>query len=570
MASGRRVFPDHPLVVGTLLLAVFAQAYLSARLKTATFDEPAHIGAGFSYLKTGEFKINQQHPPLLKEIGALPLLLIDAYWPLTEEAWAAVPDTPPRGLQWTLGQQVIFANDPGRVLFWTRLPFICLATLLGGLIYLWGRKLLGGTTAVAALFLYALDPNIVAHSQLVTTDLGFAAFGLLFLVALWYYLNHRTLKRLTWCGLALGAALATKFSALILIPIALLLLIGAIAWIPAAVPSRGSTLVDPYSAALRGQRFMWGLYALAAMGVLAGLVLYVVYFFPGDPFLYLRGLKLVNADHDRTYMAFMAGGFSRRFWSYYLLVYLLKEPLAILICVILGLVVMAKSGLVSSMDRAFLLVPPLLIGLVYTVLSHNLGIRYLIPALPFLYLVGGAGLVWLWRDGGGIRRLIAVLLCAWLAVAAAGIYPDHLSYFNETACLLVAPSLLSAAGGTACGPFWFDDSNVDWGQGLNQLSSWLDRHEPGRRVRLAYFGSIRPDFYLRDHVPLRVDDLLRPPSPGLHAISAHILARARGELSRRHGPGPENWLLHTRPTAIVGHSYYIYDIAPGGEGRRDP
>ena len=35
-----------------------------------------------------------------------------------------------------------------------------------------------------------------------------------------------------------------------------------------------------------------------------------------------------------------------------------------------------------------------------------------------------------------------------MGIAAAGIYPDHLSYFNEMACLLKTPSNVGLDGGT--------------------------------------------------------------------------------------------------------------------------
>jgi hypothetical protein len=51
----------------------------------------------------------------------------------------------------------------------------------------------------------------------------------------------------------------------------------------------------------------------------------------------------------------------------------------------------------------------------------------------------------------------------WCALAAAGIHPDQLSYFNETACLTTEPGQLELGGGSRCGYRWMDDSNVDWG-----------------------------------------------------------------------------------------------------------
>ncbi|HKN46875.1 MAG TPA: hypothetical protein VJ144_02785, partial [Candidatus Polarisedimenticolia bacterium] len=115
-------------------------------------------------------------------------------------------------------------------------------------------------------------------------------------------------------------------------------------------------------------------------------------------------------------------------------------------------------------------------------------------------------------------------------------------------------------GGTACGPLWLDDSNVDWGQGLKQLRGWLAVHEPGRKFRFAYFGSVGPDRYGLTFERIGVAELLRPPAPALYVVSAHFLARGMGELSLKYLDGPGNWLLRTAPLAVVGHAYYVYDI----------
>ncbi len=550
------------LVVPGLLLAFVLQAFASLDLKSPTFDEPAHIGAGLSYLRTGDFKVNLQHPPLLKEIGALPLILMGVRLPMSDDDWSAIDTRRDPGFQWRLGNAVIYGNDADRVMFWSRLPFLALATLLGLSIYLWGRRLLGDAAALGALALYVFDPTIIAHATLVATDVGFAAFALLFVFSLWHYLNRRSYRRLALCGLALGAALAAKFTGVVLLPLAALLLAGGTRWIPADRPLRSSSIADPYASAGAWTRLVWCLYALIVMAVLAAIVVHALYFFSGNPFLYLEGLRLINADHDSTYQVFMAGGFSRHFWSYYLVAYLLKEPVPILILVTLGLVALLRRGGAAAMDRAFLLLPPAILFVIYSVTSHNLGFRYMIPALPFLYLVGGAGLVRLWRQGP-LRRAAAGILYVWLALSALGVYPDHLSYFNESACLTKNPARLGLDGGTSCGPLWLDDSNVDWGQGLKQLKIWLDREAPGETIRLGYFGSISPERYGLRFERVRGRDLDRPPAPGLYALSAHLVARAGGTLTARFGDGPENWLRHTRPTTIVGHAYHIYDLRPG-------
>ena len=86
--------------------------------------------------------------------------------------------------------------------------------------------------------------------------------------------------------------------------------------------------------------------------------------------------------------------------------------------------------------------------------ADGLGIRYIIGVLPFTCLAGGARR---WRGwcaaGRSAKRCAAGVLCAWLIVAAAGIYPDQLSYFNEMACLDEPGKigLDGAAGADRCG-----------------------------------------------------------------------------------------------------------------------
>src|SRR2546428_607026 len=157
--SRRREWAAHPLIPGALLAVFFLQMLTASALKSPTFDEPAHIGAGLSYFKTGEFKVNPQHPPLLKELGALPLLMIGARFPISPSEWKDLGDRPHAFFQWQLGRDIIFGNDPDRVMFWSRLPFILLAVLLGALIVAWGRRLLGATAPAGGPPVCRLSPT---------------------------------------------------------------------------------------------------------------------------------------------------------------------------------------------------------------------------------------------------------------------------------------------------------------------------------------------------------------------------------------------------------------------------
>jgi hypothetical protein len=559
-------------VAALALVALFLQAWPSIQLKSPTFDEPAHIAAGLSYLRTGDFKINLQHPPLLKEIAALPLVLNGTRFPVAAADWDRVGSDPDPALQWDIGGQILEQNDPERIMLLARLPFLLLTLLLVWTVFAWGREMLGPWPAAGAALLCALDPAIVSHGVLVTTDTGFALCALLFVWALWRYLNHRSLQRLIVCGLCLGAGLGAKFSGVLLLPLAVVLLLWATRLIPSAVPRQSSTLVDPYASEEGAPRIVWCLLSFAALLAIATVVVELLYFLPRNPFLYLRGIGLVNADHDPTYFPYLAGGFAPRFWSYYVAAYLLKEPLpAILLALFGGLALLRRGSATPVMEKVFLLLPPAALFLFYTLFSHNLGFRYVIPALPFLHLAGGVGARALWESGSLLKRAGLALLGLWLAANAWGIQPDQLSFFNETACLLDDPARVGIDAGSACGPMWLDDSNVDWGQGLKQLKAWLDANASGRRIGLAYFGTSRPEAYgiVADRVVGR--DLERGLAPGLYAVSAHLLARTQGRLAERYGRGPGNWIRHVAPVAVVGHAYVLYEIgAPNAPPAKDP
>src|SRR5260370_2047850 len=214
-----------------LILAFLVQSYSASRLKSPTFDEPVPSRAGLSYVQTAICRLDVQQPPFLQELAGLSLVLSGIRWPKSDEASQMLNGSGEP--EWHLGNSIIAENGADKVLFWSRLPFMFVSVLGGLLLYLFGRELVGGVAALGALFLYALDPTIIAHSFLAKTDVGLAVFGMLFLWALWNYLRRPGWVRLLLSGVALGLALCTKFTALFLLPIGGLLSLAALRCPPA-------------------------------------------------------------------------------------------------------------------------------------------------------------------------------------------------------------------------------------------------------------------------------------------------------------------------------------------------
>ena len=51
-----------------------------------TIDETAHLPAGYTYWKEGDYRLNPEHPPLMKLMAGFPLLFLDTTYD-TGKSW---------------------------------------------------------------------------------------------------------------------------------------------------------------------------------------------------------------------------------------------------------------------------------------------------------------------------------------------------------------------------------------------------------------------------------------------------------------------------------------------------
>src|SRR3989441_5806636 len=212
-----------------LLAALFLQGLIFIGESSQTSDEAAHLAAGYSYLKTADFRLNPEHPPLIKDLAALPLLPLELSFP-----WGPLWE---QAEEWNIGRIFVHENRVSNdtILLFGRLPVLLLSLILGWFLFRWGRTLFGAPGALLGLSLYVLDPNVVAHSCLVTTDLGVTLFMFLAVYFLWAWSERPSPGRLALCGLMVGGAFASKFTSLWLLPI-LGALAAALLLVRAAVP----------------------------------------------------------------------------------------------------------------------------------------------------------------------------------------------------------------------------------------------------------------------------------------------------------------------------------------------
>ena len=175
-----------------------------------TFDEPVHLAAGYSYWAIGDFRMNREDPPLLKLLWAAPLLFDPPPYP---HAVAAATEND----HWHVGTAFLFhSGRPPRDLLnparRVNLALGCGVLLLAGwwAFRLWKSRLAG----VVACAFAACDPNLLALSCVLTTDVGLTLFTLLACYLFWEYAAAPSRGLLVASGVALGLALGAKFSAL--------------------------------------------------------------------------------------------------------------------------------------------------------------------------------------------------------------------------------------------------------------------------------------------------------------------------------------------------------------------
>lgn len=528
--------------VVALLLALFAQLALSGPRLSITSDEPSHVIAGLTYLRTGDLWAQplHGHPPLLNLLCAAPLLL-----------QPDLPDLvgfPGWGIDFlSYARAVLPRLGPiERLTFVTRLPVMLLTLLLAALVYRWAIELFGGWAGVLALALLVFDPNLLAHANLATTDLGVALCGLAALYAAWRAARAPlAAPRWVWigvAGLSLGLTLAGKGSGFLYIPA----LVAVLVWPHRRLAGLRRLLVE--GALLIGIAFvvLWAVYGFQ-IGALPGsniIVPFPAHF--GQWRILFQAVQRVAFLRGETRL----GGW----WWYFLYTTAVKTPLAFLAMGGWAIVLWLRRGPRHWMAVAPLLIFPALYWLTAITSGMNIGHRHLLPTFPFAYIFV-AQLATLRLPALPARRRLARgalgALVALHAFSALSIFPFYLAYFNPL------------AGGPRQGYRHLVDSNVDWGQSFIALRDYMTTaHIP--TLRLSYYTYADPAAYGLAYDPLPPvpgipADALTPfaPQPAIYAISATPL---QGVMV---SPGDlYDWFRHRDPIAQPGYGLLVYTVQP--------
>jgi len=574
-------------IIAVILLGImFLTAVFSMKDDSLTFDELAHISAGYSYLAKQDYRLNPEHPPLVKDIPALPLLFLDLNFPDTGSNWLQKESAPAWWVQFDLGNEFLYrsGNDPREIIFWSRFAMICFLIILGWLLFWWTKKIANSTVAVGVLALFAFSPTFLAHGRLANTDVG-AVFGALLAIIFWLrFLQNPSWKNTLLAGLAFGAAMLFKFSLVLLIPFfAVITVIYALLFSKSLVSYLGKSLL----AGLAGFILViWPVYQFHIwhypaeqqlrdtiadisshpVPILKDLALWMASQEPlRAPAQYLRGLLMASQRTMWGNTTYFLGQISAGSWRYYFpLLYLLKIPAAFHLLVLSALAAFSavlwkirKQKKILNYSRRYFWVIALFLWIAVYWTSAiagnlNIGIRHLLPVFPFIYILAVFGVYQGFKlVKAPVKRLILfsffLILFFCYAVSSLSAFPHYISYYNIF------------GGGIENGYKIAVDSNYDWGQDFYRLLAFVEK-EKIEKIYLDYFGGEDPSFWLGEkYIKFNPKEIKEPPH-GWLAVSLNQLMGGLAEPAAGFDQetGYYGWLKNQTPAAKAGHSIFIY------------
>lgn len=508
-----------------LMLTIFLLINLtSAWNLTLTYDEPEHLRYGKQILALNSDRFDDSKMPF-SALNALPGRLAE-YLP---GGW----------LHSALGATIT-----------ARLATVLFSALVGVLVFRWARELYGEVPALFALFFYVFEPNITAHSQLITTDIYATGMALASLFTFWRFCLYRDWKHLFYFGLTLGLAQLAKYTSVFLYPLLPLMLLAYDA------PDLKVWIERRDGASLKRYLYRTFLFALTA-GLISLLVINAGFLFNRTltplgsyrfrsqlfaenqarlralkdfpvplPYPYLEGLDYVlyrertGQGYGNIYLLgeLSAAGFN----NYYLIVFLYKVPIPLHLALLLSLLLFFTGNKKRSFRQRelFLLAPAVYLFAYFNFFNRaQLGVRFLLVIFPFLILFC-AGLLQGWQRFGRRHWLVISGLAGYLMITSLSYFPHYIPYFNE-----LVPDRRQAYKILA-------DSNLDWGQ-----VGW----------------------YISQYRELHPDTIIDPPLPtaGRVVVSANNLVGITAK------PETFRWLRENfEPVDTVAYAYLVYEIDP--------
>ncbi len=527
-----------------------------------TADETGHLVAGVTYCKYWDFDLYNVNPPLPKIVAALPVMLFEPAF--DGSGWERGAGSRPEG---KVGRDFIRLNKNRmqEIFFVARTAMLPFAWLGAFGCYWLGRRFYGEVSGIFALVMWSFCPTILGHGCLVTCDVASASVLIVF-VCLWDCFRERpSLESCLNLGLALGVAALCKFSLIVLIPVIVVVALidlyygffsvrkSCLYFVVAAV----ALCLLNFGYLCRGTLEPIGSYQFVSEKF-ANIQRQLPWGFQVPlPHDLVEGVDLQAADFERGWHAYLLGETRRGgFASYYLWASLFKIPTSTLVLFFLSLLHLR----LNRRDLPLLLIPLLLILIASKPPTLNIGIRYIIPVLPLVFVL--------------ISRLAAVTTrVKSIAVALLGITivsvclqaPNWIGFFSIASRLAGPPETLLA------------DSNIDWGQDLYLLRDWWRKNETSEPLNLAFWGPVDPELVgIRHRLPPQQSDRAEPINQshprmlrltaGIYVISVNFLnAFSPSEWQDKIGfAGADQpslrYFSRLKPIGKIGTSLFIYDL----------
>lgn len=579
-------------VVAFLLVFIFMVCILSIKNSSLTMDELAHLPAGYSYLTQKDMRLNPEHPPLIKDLAAFPLVFFKGVkFPHHIKEWQEDVNG-----QWSFGNYFLFKSDnpADKMIFWSRIPMILVLVLTGFYVFLLAKEFFGIKTGLFSLLLFSLSPTLLAHGCLVTTDVGVVA-GVV--ISTYYFLKtlkDPNKKNILKTGIAFGLAQLVKFTGVFLIPYFIFL---ALVWTGLKIVEHKQNKIKTclqnstylISIFLIGAGLVWLVYQYHIINYplerqirdinfilrshplrfLPPLLLKLAPIKILRPFAqYLFGLAMVFQRGVGGNTTYFLGQVSGAGWkNYFPTLYILKIPLAfhaLTLIAIYSVILSIKKPVTKNIPKEiknwlkshfteFSLLAFIIFYWLITLWGNlNIGIRHLLPVFPLtIILVAKIVAAWLTPPHLKVKCLLVAFLVIWQTISVLSVFPHFIAYYNEI------------IGGPSKGHLYAVDSNLDWGQDLKRLRDWVEGNEINN-IYVDYFGGADTNYYLGEKYQAWRGDQ-NPQEiqrPAYLAVSATLLQGGRGKPAPNFNQpyGYYLWLNKEKVVARIGYSIFVYKI----------
>lgn len=550
----------------TIIALSLGLSYFSGSQDVITVDELPHLGAGYSYWRTGKIYLNPEHPPLAKLVATFPIALMSnddsafgaSYW----------HEKDPHYVQYEFARQFLYGssiNNPDNLTQLARLAMLLFPLIALIVVSRWSFEIGGPYASLTATILIGFSSTFLAHAKLITTDVPVASMIILALYSLKLLFEHSSsFKYSVFAGFALGLALLTKFSAVFLVPVYVLIFIFlsnrknyrtnlvnlikifAIAYLMIFICY---FIFDYNTASVEFRNYVFKIlsgHQNDFLNVLSSS--FALILLSQSVISYILGFIQVFDHNKNGHVAYFLGEISSKgSIPYFPIVFFIKETVGHIAIILAGLLLAVKNYKKQLLPRndAIILLFWLLAYLGFSLLSDiNIGIRHLLPIYPVIAIIVGCVLGQLIIKKSDSVKYFALLATGAIFASVLYAYPFYIPYFNFL------------AGGSENGYKIVADSNVDWGQDLKRLAGFV-RAQNISKIELSYFsGWSDPNYYLGDKFIWMTDEkyknkedfIKNNSSDGWLAISVQFLQTNPNFA----------WLKNETPVAKIGYSIFVY------------